>query len=153
MQNKELNLLTELRKDARCNVTKIARRIQAPVSTVHDRLKKLQDRLVTKYTCLLDFRKLGFNTRAHLIIRLAKKEEREEVKEHLLRQHNVNSVYKINNGYDFLAELVFRDMGGLDDFLQVLEEKFKIKEKKVYYIIDDVAREQFLSDQIHAQIV
>ena len=146
MQEKELNLLAELRKDARCNVTKIARRIRSPVSTVHDRLKKLQHRLVTKYTCLLDFRKLGFNTRAHLIIRLAKKEERSAIKEHLVKQQNVNSVYKINNGYDYLAEVVFKTVQELEAFLETLELEVGVTDKAVYFIIDEVAREQFMAN-------
>lgn len=153
MDEKEMNLLSELRKDARCNLTRIAHRAKMPVSTVHDKIKKLRKDIVSKYTCLLDFRKLGFNTRAHLAIRLSKKEQRDEIRQYLLKQQNVNSVYKINNGYDYLTELVFRDLGELDDFISELEERFKIKEKQVYYIIDDVAREQFMSDRLQSQLV
>ncbi len=124
-----------------------------PVSTVHDRMKKIKQSLVAKYTCLLDFRKIGFNTRAHIVLRLSKKEDRASIKEYMLTHQNVNSIYKINNGYDFLAELVFKDLYELENFIENLDEKFKIREKKIYYIIEDVAREKFLSDQLHAGLL
>ncbi|MFC1723695.1 Lrp/AsnC family transcriptional regulator [Nanoarchaeota archaeon] len=153
MKKKELMLVTELRKNSRQTLSEMGRILKMPVSTVHDKMKKVRKDIVRKYTCILDFKRLGFNCRGHVVFRLARKADRAVVKEYLLKNQNVNSVYKINNGYDFLVELVFRDMSELDGFLEKMEEKFNIREKKVYYIIEDVVREMFLSDLMHAQMV
>ena len=153
MKEKEFQLLVQLRKDSRESLTRIGRAIGMPVSTVHDKIKRIGTDLVKKYTCILDFKKLGFNCRAHLVLRLSKKEQRAEIRQHLLQHQNVNSVYKINNGYDFLAELIFRDMSELDRFLENLDENFKIREKKVYYIIEDVTRETFISNPLYAGLL
>ena len=144
MDKKEFNLVVQLRKDARRNLSQIGRIISMPVSTVHDRMKRIKDSVIKKYTCILDFRRLGFNTRAHLVLRLSKKEGRHELKEYMLKHQNINSLYKINNGYDFLAELVFRDLSELDSFVENLEERFKIREKKIYYIIGKFNRASLL---------
>jgi len=53
----------------------------------------------------------------------------------------VNNIFKINNGYDFMVEGVFRFLQDFEDFSEDLEEKFSIKEKQMYYIIEDVKRE------------
>jgi DNA-binding Lrp family transcriptional regulator len=63
-----------------------------------------------------------------------------------LKAHPViNNLYKINNGYDFLAEGVFTNVKELEDFLEDLETKFLLEEKKTHYIIEDIKREEFMS--------
>jgi hypothetical protein len=54
-------------------------------------------------------------------------------------------MYKINNGFDFLLEVVFRDISEMEDFLETVDERFKLKAKQVYYIIDDIVRENFMT--------
>ena len=56
------------------------------------------------------------------------------------------TIYKINNGFDLLAEFVFRDVKDLDKFLDGLDKKFTIKKREVHYLIDDIKRESFMSD-------
>lgn len=123
-----------------------------PISTVHDTLRANKVDVVKNYTCVLDFSKLGFNCRAQIILRV-KKTERDAIREHLLKSANINSVYRINNGYDFLIEAIFKDLRDADEFLERLEDKFKISEKKVYYIMEDIVRETFLTDRIHTEMV
>jgi len=104
-----------------------------------------EGKLITKHTSLIDFEKLGFNTRANVCLKVDK-EKRGELKEHLLKNQNVNSVFKINNGYDFLAEVIFNHIKDLEDFLENLEENFNIKGRQVYYLIEDIKKEGFMAD-------
>lgn len=145
-------LLTALRKNSRSSLTEISKSIQVPVSTLFDAMKNQTPSFVKKYTCVLDFEKIGFSCRAHVVLRV-RKEDREVLKKYLLKHQNVNSVYKINNGYDFLVEAVFKELRGLEEFTETLEARFRIKEKKVYYIIEDIAREMFLADEVHTEMV
>jgi DNA-binding Lrp family transcriptional regulator len=152
LSKKQIDLLMQLRKDGRQPLTEISRKIDMPVSTIFDQLKQNRHELITRFTCLLDFRSIGFNCRAQIVLRI-RKDQREEMQQHLLKHPNVNSVYKINNGYDFLVEAVFKDLKEVDDFVERLDEKFKVHEKKVYYIIEDLAREQFMTDQVHMEMI
>ena len=149
---KQISLLMQLRKDGRQPLTEISRKINMPVSTIFDRLKTNKDHLIKRFTCLLDFTRIGFNCRAQMVFRV-KKDERQGMQEHLMKHSNVNSVYKINNGYDFLVEAVFRDLKDVDEFLENIDERFKVQEKNVYYIIDDLAREMFMTDPVHAELL
>jgi len=149
---KQVELLMQLRKDGRQPLTDISRKISMPVSTIFDRVRMSKEDVIKRFTCLIDFRKIGFSCRAHMVFRI-RKEDRAGMQQFLVKHHNVNSVYKINNGYDFLVETVFKELREVDEFVERVEEKFKVHEKKVYYIIDDIAREIFMTDPVHAEMV
>ena len=150
--NKQISLLMQLRIDSRQPMTEISRRIGMPVSTIFDKVRASKNDIIKKFTCLLDFSRLGFNCRAHIVFRI-RKDQRGDMQRYLLKHPNVNSVYKINNGYDFLTETVFRDLRDVDEFIEKMDERFRVQEKKVYYIIEDIAREQFMTDPVHAEMV
>ncbi|MEA3514586.1 MAG: Lrp/AsnC ligand binding domain-containing protein [Nanoarchaeota archaeon] len=140
----EMQIITALRKNARESLTKISRKTGIPVSTIFDKIK--ENPLITKSTCLLDFNQIGFNTRAKVTIRV-ERETREELRKYLNNHQNVNSLYKINSGYDFLIELVFRNIKELEDFMEKIRDKFKIIEDNVFYILEDIKREDFMNDE------
>ena len=82
------------------------------------------------------------------------KEDRDKLKSYLKEHQSINSLFKINNGYDFLAEGVFENVKELEDFLEMLEDKFKLKDKKVFYVIEDIKRENFLArPEVMPQVV
>ncbi|RMF54740.1 Lrp/AsnC family transcriptional regulator, partial [Candidatus Woesearchaeota archaeon] len=145
MSKKDLLLLTEFRRNSRETLTRISRKTKVPVSTIYDKLKFYEGNLIRKHTTLIDFTKLGFNTKAKVCIKV-ERELRDELKNFLIKNHNVNSVYKINNGFDFLVEVITRQIKDLEDFIELLEQKFPVKDHKVYYVIDDIKREGFLSN-------
>jgi len=149
---KNIDLLMQLRRDGRQPLTEISREISMPVSTIFDRVRACKGDMIPRFTCLLDFRRLGFNCRTQMVFRI-RKDHRAEMHQYLLRHPNVNSAYKINNGYDFLVETVFRELKEVDEFIEACEDKFSIKEKNVYYIIEDLGRELFLTDKLHAEML
>ena len=145
ISTKDMVMVAHLRKNARETLTEMSKKTNIPVSTLYDKLKVHEKELIQKHTCLVDFTKLGFNTKAQILIKVDR-DVREEVREYLLKEFNVNSVYKINSGYDFMIEGIFKHVKDMEDFLEKLDEKFKLKEQQVYYVIEDVKREGFLSD-------
>jgi len=152
LPKKDMLILSNLRKNARMSLTNMSKKTQIPISTIFDRLKVHEASLIKKHTSLLDFEKLGYNTRANVCIKVDK-DKREEVKAYLMRHQNINSVYKINNGYDFLVEAIFKHIKDLEDFLELVEERFHITERKVYYLIEDIKREEFMADIEKASLV
>lgn len=145
VQKKDLQIISNLRADSRQTLTSISKKTKIPISTIYDRLKANNGNLIKRHTCLIDFNKIGFTTRAKVLIKVDRA-VREEVKEYLMNHRNINYLAKINNNYDFLFEAVFKQIKELEEFLEQLEEKFKIKSKQVFYIIEDVKRESFLSE-------
>jgi len=146
MKRTDVLLLRSLRKNARETLTNISRDINIPVSTIFDKLRFYEEGIITKHTSLIDFSKLGFSTRANITLKV-KKNEKDKIKEFLLENPNVNSVYRINNGYDFLVEGVFHNIMELEEFCDALDIKFKIKSKQIFYIIEDLKREEFMANK------
>ena len=145
INRKDLVIITHLRENCRKTLTEMSKHSRIPISTIYEKLKRNQEGIIRKHTCLVDFTKLGFNTRAKIVLQ-ANINHRQGLLEFLLKHHNINSVYKINNGYDYLIEGIFRNMRDLEDFLETLQIKFKVKKQETYFIIDDLKREAFMSD-------
>ncbi len=145
MEDKDIVLLAHLRKNARAKLTQISKHTGIPVSTIFERLRMPLSGCVAKYTCILNNSELGFNSRATVILKVDK-EQKVEIGQFLEKHQNVNSLYRINNGYDFMLDVVFRQMVHLEEFIEQLERKFRIKQKEVYFIIDEVKQEAFLAD-------
>lgn len=144
LKRKERLLLSHFRQNARESLTTISKKTHVPVSTIFDKLRHYESNFIKKHTTLVDFAKLGYMTRANVMLKVAL-EHRDFLKQYLMKHNHVNSLFKVNNGYDFLAELVFHHIKDLEDFLESLEAKYKIKEKTVFYIIEDICREEFMA--------
>lgn len=142
---KDFALLSTLRRNAREKLTTISRRTNIPVSTLHEKLKQFADTFIKKHTVLLDFNKLGYQCRAKVLVN-APKETKQELRQHLERHPNVNSAYKINNGYTYLLDVVFPHLDDLDSFIETLESKYDVTNTQTYYIIDELKREGFMTD-------
>ena len=59
----------------------------------------------------------------------ADKDRKDEMQNFLLRHTRVNTLFRINNGYDFFLEAIFRNMNELDEFTRQLDE-YHPKEKE-----------------------
>ena len=145
MNKKDIKILSHLRNDARMSLTRMSKKTSIPISTIFDKIKLLQDDVIKKHTTLLDFNKLGYSTRANIMISVDR-ESKDPIKYYLTKNPCINSVYKINNGFDFMIEGVFRQIKDMEDFLDTLEQRFDIKDKQSYFIIDELKRESFMTD-------
>lgn len=148
---KDILLMTYLRNNARENLTRISRMTSIPVSTIFDKLREYEKDLIRKHTTLIDFRKIGFDIKVHMMLR-ASREDREKLREFLMNHENINSVFKVNNGFDFMIEALFRDMNDMQRFNELLE-RFNIEAKQEMFILDDMKREGFLDNSVHAQLL
>lgn len=150
LQKRDLLIVSNLRQNARQTLTRMSRKTRIPVSTIYDRLKHHEDSLIKRHTALLDFAKLGYATRANIIIKVPRN-QREAVRDFLLKSPCVNNLSKINNDFDFFFEGVFREIRDLEAFLERLEEDFKIRTKKMFHVIEELKREGFLSDPVQLE--
>jgi len=146
MKTKDTYFLAHLRADSRMPLTRLSRLTQTPVSTLFDRLKNHKG-LIKKFTVLPDFAKLGFGTRVCAAIKV-EKEDKEELEKFLEKHLNVNSLFKINNGFNFLIDGVFRDMGEVEEFKDHLESKFQIRGMDIFYILGEIKQESFLDSSM-----
>ena len=135
-----------LRQNARIKLAVIARKTGMPVSTLFDYVHDPVCLGITRYCALLDFPALGFATRATLFLK-AGKDKRDALREHLRKSGSVNSLSRVNNGYDFMADCIFKDLRELEEFCEHLERSYGAK-KEVHFVIEELKRETFFADTV-----
>lgn len=139
-------ILSNLRQNGREKLTAISKATSIPVSTIFDKIRNYEENdVIKRHSCLLNFNKLGYDIDV-LILLKTEKEEKERLREFLDEQDCLNSIFKLSNSYDFLIEAVFTDMQDLQDFVDDLEERFKLIRNDVLHITSDLKREDFLKN-------
>lgn len=145
LHENELRLLGFFRRNARLALTKISRQTGVPVSTIFDKLRKYEGGIIQRHVALLDFQKLGYTTRANVFVK-TQPENRVALAHYLKLHPNVNAAYRVNNGYDYLVEAIFRNIQEHEEFLETLELTQGVTDKEVYFVIGEVAREHFMTE-------
>jgi len=143
MDEKERRIISELRKDARTSMSTISQSVGMPISTIYDKINRMQrENVIHKYALLIDFPKLGYHHHAHLALKVDKTNRISALS--FLKSHPcINSLHEINGGFDFMFETVHRDVKEYSLFLEELKEKFSILELREYQIINVIDREKF----------
>ena len=103
-------------------------------------------------TALVDFAKFGFGTRSQVAIKVDR-DVRSQVEEYLCKHWNVNTIQRVNNGFSFIIDTIFKDLKEFGDFIEEMEAKFTVRNKQVFYVIEEVKREAFRSEPDTAKIL
>jgi DNA-binding Lrp family transcriptional regulator len=144
LSKKDLIILSHFRNDARASLTSLSKKTSVPVSTLFDKLRKFETDVIKRHTSLIDFQKLGYDLRVNLMLKIDK-EDKPKIEEFLLKNERVNSIFKINNGYDLLVEGIFTNMKDFQLFTDLID-RFKILGKQEFYILDELKKEGFMAD-------
>ncbi|HLC66780.1 MAG TPA: Lrp/AsnC family transcriptional regulator [Candidatus Nanoarchaeia archaeon] len=148
----DIRILTYLRTHARASLTAIAHAAGLPISTVHDRLKVIHELLIRQQVTLPRFPRLGYHIHCFTALRVAAA-DRPVLQRYLEHCPNINNLFQINNGYDYLMETYFPQLTDFEKFLNVLSEKFRMKHVQAYYVIEQLQSEQFLSTPAHLAVL
>ncbi len=108
MKEKEREIIHHMRKGKRVNISKIARTLNLPISTVSDRIKRIEEKYVFKRSSLLDYSKVGYNANAILTIKVTP-EKKPAMLDYLKENICFNSIFHTNTNHDFIVEIVCKD--------------------------------------------
>ena len=142
LRQKEFELLSHFRKNARSTLTNVSRKTGIPVSSIFDRLRRFKDHEIAKHTSLLNFNNIGFGVIVKSFIK-AKRDSKKEIMKFLLMCPNVNNISALSNKYDVLIEAVFRNLKELRKFNDAIYE-LGAENKEDFYVIEYLKRESFL---------
>jgi len=142
LNKKDLLLISKLRENSRIKLTSLSKETSVPISTIFDRLKDFDKKEIQKFSCLVDFSKLGFPIKTKILIKI-NSHERDKLEKHLNCNHKVNSLFKINNGYNFLIEGIFKSLKESENFIEKLEKEYVIENIQSFYVLDEIKRETF----------
>ena len=144
LKKKDATVLGYFRNDARTTLTSMSRKTRIPVSTIFDKLKRFESRdIITKHTTIVNFKEIGYDVRVSLLLR-CEDGMKDEVRDRLEKNDKINTLVRINNGYDYLCEAIFRDMDSYDTFMTELRTA-PIADYETYFMMEDVKKEAFLT--------
>ena len=142
----DLKILNHLRNNARETLTKVGRDTGIPISSVFDRLKRLETSgVIIRHVSLLDADKIVIRVKANLFIR-SSDDHKKELERYLSANPQVNNLSKINGDWNLMAEAWFKDIKGLELFIETIRKDFKEIEVSINHVLEDLKRESFLVD-------
>ncbi|HIH24730.1 TPA: Lrp/AsnC family transcriptional regulator [Candidatus Woesearchaeota archaeon] len=105
LDSKDNRILDELQRDAKATTGKIAKRTAIPVTTVHNRIKRMEaEGVIKRYAPVLDYAKLGKGIHAMIFISAEHKADQEHLAKRLLTIEGVTGARIITGGYDIVIE-------------------------------------------------
>lgn len=114
----DIAVLEELEKNARQTVATLARRVNSPISTVRDRMQRMQRAgVIRRYTVLLDYEQLGFPIKA--VVHTSRDQSvpiRTFISE-AIKLPEIASVQLLTGETDELITIYVRNVRHLRDFL------------------------------------
>jgi len=108
IDDKDRAILEELMKDSRKTTKAIARELDIPRATVHDRIVKIeQKKLIRKYTAVPDYAQLGIGVTAFILVQFSPQEgmSQRETAEEISDLKGIFEVHMISGEYDMLLKV------------------------------------------------
>ncbi|MBD3248709.1 hypothetical protein GF336_01570 [Candidatus Woesearchaeota archaeon] len=126
MNPKEKEIIQHLRKGKRMNISSVAREMELPVSTVSDAIRRIESKYILKRSSLLDYGKMGYNAHSIIAVKVEPR-QRKEFLDFLKKEECVNSIYRINHGFNFLFELICGDSIGMLNWIEDIKTRFGVE--------------------------
>jgi len=118
MDEDDRELIELLKKDGKIKIKKLARKLGLPMSTVHHKVKMLEERgYIKKYSAIPDYRKLGLPISAFLMITVDQVRPQENVAADIKKLPRVEETYIITGTYDILAKVRVKDIDEMNDLV------------------------------------
>lgn len=121
MDDIDTAILRSLIRNSRITISQMSKEIDVPDATISNRLKKLEDEVIKRYTMILDWSKVGLDITAIIIIQ-TESEKHESVKEELSRLEEVSEVYSVSGEYDILIKVW---VPGIEELNQLINSKIR----------------------------
>lgn len=116
----DLEILRELKKDARQSYREIAEKIKVAEGTVYNRVGKLKEMGVLRgFMADIDYGKLGYDMTAIIGLKVGGG-KLSQIEEKISKEPNVSAVYDVTGEYDALVVAKFQDRAGLNGLVKRL---------------------------------
>lgn len=145
LDEKDVQILELLKLNSKLSTYKIARKTLIPVTTVHNRIKKLEKQgIIQKYTVVVDNKKLGQPITAYILVHYdislwGKKISREEFRKKILELPNVETIEYLTGRFDILLKVQLKDMEELNTIiLDKLRQIPGIGSSETFFVLEEV---------------
>lgn len=118
IDSKDAIILELLKKDAKKTTQQISRETNIPITTVHNRIKKLESSgIIERYTVWINRKKLGKGIDARLAVKVGRDGDQDEICSKLVHHSSVVGAYQVTGDDDIIVKLNVKDVDELHDFI------------------------------------
>ncbi|KQM37668.1 Lrp/AsnC family transcriptional regulator [Chryseobacterium sp. JJR-5R] len=120
LDDKDMQLLRLLQKDAKLTVKELAKEVNLSASPVFERVKRLeQEGYIKKYAAVLDAEKLNLGLTVYCQLKLKSNDSylAIEFEREILKIEEVAECYSISGDFDFLLKVYVQDMKEYQNFV------------------------------------
>lgn len=124
MDAKDEKIMAVLKENSRLSSQAISKKTLIPITTVHNRIKKLlKEGVIKKFTTQLDFKKLDKNLAAYILVTVdykalkASKTTQHELAEKLRKHSAVEEAAMITGASDIILKVRVENVDKLDEFV------------------------------------
>ncbi|MAE13236.1 hypothetical protein CMO92_01610 [Candidatus Woesearchaeota archaeon] len=131
-----------MRNNSRTTLKELSKQTEIPISTLFDKLKQFP--YIKRFTCLLDYKQLGYDLRVLLLLK-APSFKKAELEEYLQSRPRLNTLVEVSNGWDYFVELYFKNIQEYHAFLKSL--RLQTKSYHEIFVLNELKEEAFLSKE------
>jgi len=132
LDNNDFAIIDELKKNSRLSEKKLSKKTGIPMTTVHNRIKKLRElKIIKKFTIELDYTLLGKPITAYVLIKTMPGVDQKILLSELSRMANVKEVAMVTGEFDLLFKVKTASMEELNKLVvQKLRKEKTIAETR-----------------------
>ncbi len=128
IDEKDLAIIDELKKNSRMSEQKLARKTGIPMTTVHNRIKKLRETgIIESFSIRLNYEKLGKPIVAYVLVKLTAGVDQKIMIREISKMPNVKEVAMITGEFDIMFKV---RVASMEELNKIVVQKLR-KEKTV----------------------
>jgi len=145
VDDKDLKILELLKSNARLTTKQISKKTLLPITTVHNRIKKLENLGVIKnYSVVIDHRKIGKTISAYILMNInyvylkEKNITQHQLAQQLASHPFVDKISMVTGETDMILKIIVNDVSQLDEFVtKYLRNIDGVQRTKTMLILND----------------
>jgi DNA-binding Lrp family transcriptional regulator len=142
MDELDEKILSILNEDARKSYREIARKLDVSLTTVSNRIKRLEDdKVIERYIPLLNQEKMGYDLTAVINVKISHGKLL-EVQERISKDTHVSGVYDITGEWDSLIIAHFKDRRDLNGFIKGVLSIDNVEKTNTQIVLNIVKNEK-----------
>ncbi len=107
----DIDIINELRSDARISIQEISKKLDRRRATIHARINKLvENKVINGYTIIPDFEQLGHGITVFVLVAVSEKQYKkygtmDELSKKISKIPQVSEIHSVSGEYDYLLKI------------------------------------------------
>lgn len=124
LDEKDYKVIDILKENSNLTTHKISKKLNIPITTIHNRIKKLEKLgIIKNYTVNIDYKKLNLGITSYILVSVmytlpsGEKVKQEHVAQQIKKLKGVEEVNIVTGGTDIIIKIRVKDVDELNDFV------------------------------------